>query len=101
MEETQWWRLACQELLLSLYDEHVVLRKCAGINNAQFGKFVPSGSKNRFEILAFTKEEPALTLQAFVRQFVKHAFVRECFFVSQGHNIGSMNAFMHTFQKPG
>ena len=92
MEETQWWRLACQELLLSLYDEHAIFRNSAEIHNTQFANFVPSDQKNRFEVLAVTNEKPALSLQAFVRQFVKHSFVRECFFTSQSHNHESMYA---------
>ena len=92
MEETQWWRLACQELLLSLYDEHVAFRNSAGIHNTQFANFVPSDQKKQFDILAVTNEKPALTLQAFVRQFVKHSFVRECFFGPDSNNNSSMDA---------
>ena len=79
MEESKWWHLACQELMLDLYDEHSILRKQASIHRNQFHVFIPSEWKLRFENMAINKVLPTLNLQSFIRQFVKVKVIRECF----------------------
>ena len=57
MEETKWWRLACLELMLDLYDEHAIL----------ICMLKPSEWKIRFENFAIKKVTLTTTLQLFIR----------------------------------
>ena len=91
MEESKWWRLACQELMLDLYDEHAVLRTKASIHRNQFCIFII-----RIEIFAIQEVTPAPTLQSFIRQFVKIKVIRECFLKERNVNIGSLDAAFYT-----
>ena len=79
MNETAWWRLACKEFILDLYDEHVILRRKASIHNTRLAAFIPSEWRKRFENLGTTNETHATSVKSFVRQFVKHTFIRRCF----------------------
>ena len=63
MEESKWCRLACQELMLDLYDEHAVLRTKASIHRNQFCIFIPPEWKIRLEIFAIQEVTPVPTLQ--------------------------------------
>ena len=67
MEETKWWRLACLELMLDLYDEHAILKTKASIHRNQFCMLKPSEWKIRFENFAIKKVTLTTTLQSFIR----------------------------------
>ena len=81
---------------MDLYDEHVILRRKASIHNTRFASFIPSEWRKRFENLGTTNETQATSVKSFVRQFVKHTFIRRCFLRPQNLGGSSSDIIFHS-----
>ena len=98
-KEIAWWRLACQERMLELYDEYTELSSNIFVVHKYAKRHIPLVEKMKLDKVNLTNEPYAETIMSFVRQLLRHEITLLLLGDNTHRPMGSILIEMITFLK--